>query len=608
MVPDFATPAGWPFAVSILRSVAIAIRDNPDVQGFVERHPKLFRFLAARVSPETFRGLPATLLGLAFLYFLGLYAELALEVVGRGPIVEADTRLSNLLYAFRDDTLIRFFSIVTGLGQWRAIMVLALAATALMWVWDRRAYVPALWLVLAGNQITVTVLKLVFARARSDFAVYAESSYSFPSGHSAAIAAFCIFVTYLLVRERIGRDILWVLLCTSLVFLVGLSRLYLDEHFLSDVLNGYVVGVLWAITGIFAAEHWRRARRPAVGTFPKRAWLRWTSAGIVAVSAVALWLVVVDYAQTLRLVAPKAEIQLTTSVEQALKDGVLPARTESIIGTPQEPVSIILSAPDDAALLDIMAAAGWQVSDRPSIRTLSRAAVAAWLDRPYDTAPITPIFWNGWPQDFGFERSVPAEGLRQRHHARFWRVRSRDAGGLQVYLGTASFDTGIKWGLTHRIAPDVDAERDLLTSDLLRTERVHQDGWAALVAPLLGQNVVGDPFFTDAHVEQPWRTPRTPGDLTIRWTRRSRALAADSWAGLEVPLGAELEAYEIEILDGATVKRVLSTATTSAVYTAALQASDWGAPLGPGDSLTVRIFQLSALVGRGAPKTVTLTF
>ena len=114
--------------------------------------------------------------------------------------------------------------------------------------------------------------------------------------------------------------------------------------------------------------------------------------------------------------------------------------------------------------------------------------------------------------------------------------------------------------------------------------------------------------FSVAYVEQPWRTPRTPGDLTIRWTRRSRALAADSWAGLEVPLGEELEAYEIEILDGATVKRVLSTATTSAVYTAALQASDWGAPLGPGDTLDIRIFQLSALVGRGAPKTVTLIF
>ena len=73
-----------------------------------------------------------------------------------------------------------------------------------------------------------------------------------------------------------------------------------------------------------------------------------------------------------------------------------------------------------------------------------------------------------------------------------------------------------------------------------------------------------------------------------------------------MPLAEELEAYEVEILDGATVKRVLSTATTSATYTAAQQSADWGAPLGPGDNLTVRIFQLSALVGRGAPKTVTL--
>ncbi|MCT8999715.1 baseplate multidomain protein megatron [Chelativorans intermedius] len=128
------------------------------------------------------------------------------------------------------------------------------------------------------------------------------------------------------------------------------------------------------------------------------------------------------------------------------------------------------------------------------------------------------------------------------------------------------------------------------------------------VAQSFASEGVGLRPFSVAHVEQPWRRPRTPGDLTIRWTRRSRALAADSWGGLEVPLGEELEAYEIEILDGATVKRVLSTATTNAVYTAAQQSADWGAPLGPGDSVTVRIFQLSALVGRGAPKTVTLTF
>ena len=114
--------------------------------------------------------------------------------------------------------------------------------------------------------------------------------------------------------------------------------------------------------------------------------------------------------------------------------------------------------------------------------------------------------------------------------------------------------------------------------------------------------------FSVAHVEQPWRRPRAAGDLTIRWTRRSRALSADSWGGLEVPMAEELEAYEVEILDGAVVKRSLTTATTSAVYTAAAQTADWGALLGPGDTLDIRIFQLSALVGRGAAKTVTLIF
>ncbi|MFN3577575.1 MAG: glycoside hydrolase TIM-barrel-like domain-containing protein, partial [Tabrizicola sp.] len=128
------------------------------------------------------------------------------------------------------------------------------------------------------------------------------------------------------------------------------------------------------------------------------------------------------------------------------------------------------------------------------------------------------------------------------------------------------------------------------------------------VAQSFTPQAVGLRPFSVVHVEQPWRKPRTPGDLTIRWTRRSRALSADSWGGLEVPLGEELEAYEVEILDGATVKRVLNTTTTSAIYTAAQQTADWGAPLGPSDTLDLRISQLSALVGRGAPKTVTLLF
>jgi hypothetical protein len=103
---------------------------------------------------------------------------------------------------------------------------------------------------------------------------------------------------------------------------------------------------------------------------------------------------------------------------------------------------------------------------------------------------------------------------------------------------------------------------------------------------------------------------RIPGDLTLRWIRADRALVADSWEAVEVPMSEASEAYEVEIMgvDGISVVRVLTTTQPQALYSATDQIADRVALLGPGDSLTIRIFQLSALLGRGAPRTVTLRF
>ncbi len=112
--------------------------------------------------------------------------------------------------------------------------------------------------------------------------------------------------------------------------------------------------------------------------------------------------------------------------------------------------------------------------------------------------------------------------------------------------------------------------------------------------------------FAPVHVTQPWRRPHIPGDLTIRWTRRSRDLAADGWQGMEVPLAEEQESYEVRIMDGTDVKRTLTSNAPSITYTATQQIADWGAALAPGDSLTIRICQLSTRIGRGSAITATL--
>ena len=100
----------------------------------------------------------------------------------------------------------------------------------------------------------------------------------------------------------------------------------------------------------------------------------------------------------------------------------------------------------------------------------------------------------------------------------------------------------------------------------------------------------------------------TPRDIHQAVVCSSRALSADSWELAQVPLAEATEAWEVDILDGAAVKRTLASTTTSALYSAAAQTADWGAPLGPGANLRVRIHQLSEMLDRGAPGTFTLHF
>ena len=156
-------------------------------------------------------------------------------------------------------------------------------------------------------------------------------------------------------------------------------------------------------------------------------------------------------------------------------------------------------------------------------------------------------------------------------------------------LPIAEADLGLPWNW--RVGPAARAVSD--------------DSYAALGFTPTGRGLVP---FAPVHVEQPWRTARSPGDLTIRWTRRSRTLVADAWEQVEVPLAEHLESYDVQILDGAAIKRTLTSSTTSVLYTAAQQTADWGAPLAPGQTLAIRIYQLSNRRGRGTPATVTLQF
>ena len=92
-------------------------------------------------------------------------------------------------------------------------------------------------------------------------------------------------------------------------------------------------------------------------------------------------------------------------------------------------------------------------------------------------------------------------------------------------------------------------------------------------------------------------------DLTITWIRRSR-ISNDSWEQIELPLGEENEAYEIDILDGPNVVRTITSTSPEVTYTAAQQTTDFGAV--PQTPLAVKAYQLSTIFGRGAGRPATI--
>jgi hypothetical protein len=83
------------------------------------------------------------------------------------------------------------------------------------------------------------------------------------------------------------------------------------------------------------------------------------------------------------------------------------------------------------------------------------------------------------------------------------------------------------------------------------------------------------------------------GDLSIRWTRRTR-LGGDGWDAAEVPLSEESESYRLRIFDGASVLREVDLTAPTFTYTAAMQASD-----GIAGPFEVQVAQVSASFGPG---------
>jgi membrane-associated phospholipid phosphatase len=161
-------------------------------------------------------------------------------VIGGIPIIPIDFSEPPVTVAMRALSLLGTIPLVT----------LAALSLALVLFWRRRwTSLNLLALTVGGGELIGLLLKWPFAQPRPSWPdpLVVFTSSSFPSGHAMRSVLFFGLLSYFLL-PRIGswRGRVGILLGGgALVLMIGVSRVYLEAHTLSDVLAGYAAGMVW---------------------------------------------------------------------------------------------------------------------------------------------------------------------------------------------------------------------------------------------------------------------------------------------------------------------------------------------------------------------------
>ncbi len=202
---------------------------------------------------------PQFILIAIFLIFL-----ITLVVLFNEQVYIFDKNVLQTIYQIRTPILTDFFRFITQFFSALPLTVL-IVLMGLLIFYQTKQWKITIWFWIAhfiGLIVINSGLKLLIERSRPamEFRLVQESSYSFPSGHSASVVLFTMLCTYLFItyfpfhkyRSLISG-------CAVIVILlIGFSRMYLGVHYLTDVLAGYCVGLLSAMISIHVLPYFSK--------------------------------------------------------------------------------------------------------------------------------------------------------------------------------------------------------------------------------------------------------------------------------------------------------------------------------------------------------------
>jgi hypothetical protein len=163
----------------------------------------------------------------------------------------------------------------------------------------------------------------------------------------------------------------------------------------------------------------------------------------------------------------------------------IPRRIGDKDGKPGDMVNFLILG-SEAAMQRVFTTAGWVKVDADVKDTVLHGLIGSLSKESYLTMPMSQLYLFGRPQDYGWAHAEPISVVASRNHLRIWKA-PFEVHGETLWVGAATHDIGFERdqrnnGITHKIDPDIDLERDYVEKTLTST------GLVAAVSHFLPDN------------------------------------------------------------------------------------------------------------------------
>jgi len=197
------------------------------------------------------------------------------------------------------------------------------------------------------------------------------------------------------------------------------------------------------------------------------------------------------------------QVQTMPGIDPALFSKI-PRRIADKAGDPGDMVNFLIIGNEDA-MKNVFQTAGWVHVDADVKATFLHGFMESMSKDSYLTMPMSILYLFGRPQDYGWAHAEPIQVVASRNHLRIWKA-PFEVNGEMTWVGAATHDIGFERdqrnnGITHKIDPDIDLERNYVEKTLTSTGLVSEVEHYLPDNPLkTAKTATGGEFHSDGHV------------------------------------------------------------------------------------------------------------